>query len=95
LVLRYTVRFRYVREELTGRGADIADIDDITRGQVGYLIMLVSITAGLTAGVYFAVPFMSRIAQKPLSGLPAPHIMIGLLVVIIIAAATVVYLREE
>ncbi|MCK5670608.1 hypothetical protein KAI10_04445, partial [Candidatus Bathyarchaeota archaeon] len=37
LSLRYTVRFRYTRDELEGRGASMDDIDAVTRGQVGYL----------------------------------------------------------
>ena len=93
LLLRYTVRFRYVRDELRGRGADEQDINDITRGQVGYLVMLATITGGLTAGIYIATPYMTKIAQAPLAGLPVPHMLVGFLVVVFIAAAMVMYLR--
>ncbi len=93
LMLRYTVRFRYVRDELEGRGADQQDVNDITRGQVGYLVMLTTITGAITAGIYIALPYMTKIAQTPLAGLPVPHILVGFLVVVIIAAATVTYLR--
>jgi hypothetical protein len=95
LMLRYTVRFRYVREELRGRGSDDQDINDITRGQVSYLVLLTTITAGLTAGIYFAIPYFTRLAINPLAGLPAPHMLIGFLVVVFIAAATVMYLRSS
>ena len=94
LMLRYTVRFRYVRSELDGRGADQQDINNITGGQVGYLVMLTGITGLLTAGIYIAVPYMTEIAQTPLAGLPVPHMLTGFLVVVIIAAATVTYLRS-
>ena len=94
LLLRYTVRFRYVREELKGRGADMQDIDDITQGQVGYLILLTTISGALTAGIYVATPYFSNYAFNPLSGLPVPHILVGFLVVVFIAAAVVMYLRS-
>jgi hypothetical protein len=95
LMLRYTVRFRYVRVELRGRGSDEQDIDDITRGQVSYLILLTAVTAGLTGGIYFAVPYITELAINPIEELPVPHILIGFLVVIFIAAATVFYLRSS
>ena len=77
LMLRYTVRFRYVREELLARGAEMVDIDDITRGQVGYLVLLTASTLVLTAGIYLALPFFTKMAINPVEGLPAPHILIG------------------
>ena len=95
LMLRYTVRFRYVRSELRGRGSDEQDINDITRGQVGYLVLLTTITAGLTAVIYFAMPYMTEFALDPLAGLPVPHMLIGFIVVVFIAAATVMYLRSN
>jgi hypothetical protein len=95
LILRYTVRFRYVRDELVGRGADEQDINDITRGQASYLVLLTMITAGLTAGIYLTVPYMTQVAQAPLAGLPVPHMVIGLIVVIFIAVAMVIYLRDS
>ena len=95
LILRYTVRFRYVREELRGRGSDEQDINNITRGQVSYLILLTSITTGITAGIYLAIPYLTRFAINPLAGLPAPHMLIGFIVVVFIAAATVMYLRRS
>lgn len=95
LMLRYTVRFRYVRAELRGRGSDDQDIDDITRGQVSYLVLLTTITAGLTAGIYFAIPYLREFAIEPLARLPVPHMLIGFLMVIFIAAATVMYLRSS
>lgn len=94
LVLRYTVRFRHTRYELYGRGANESDINDISRGQVGYLVALVSITTVLTAGIYYIVPYMTRYAQSPLSTIPIPHILVGFLVVLVIAATMIIYLRD-
>ncbi len=95
LLLRYTVRFRYVREELEGRGATEVDINNITRGQVSYLVLLVTVTAGLTAGIYWVLPYMTRMSVNLLSGLPAPHIYVGFVVVLVMAAAMVTYLRTS
>jgi len=95
LMLRYTVRFRYVREELRGRGSDEQDINDITQGQVSYLILLTTITAAITAGIYIALPYLTDIAINPLARIPAPHMLIGFVVVVFIAAATVTYLRSS
>jgi hypothetical protein len=95
LMLRYTVRFRYVREELRGRGADIKDVDSITRGQVGYLILLTVSTALLTGGVYLVLPYITKFTINPLEQLPIPHILVGFLVVVLIAVGMVMYLRSS
>ena len=95
LMLRYTVRFRYVREELRGRGSEEQDINDITQGQVSYLLLLMTLTAGITAGIYFVIPYLTEFAINPLMRIPAPHMLIGFVVVVLIAAATVMYLRTS
>jgi hypothetical protein len=95
LMLRYTVRFRYMRGELWGRGSNEQDINDITRGQVSYLILLASITAIITGAVYLVLPYITNMAIAPLGGLPIPHILIGFLVVTFIAATLVMYLRSS
>ena len=94
-LLRYTVRFRYIRSELFSRGADEEDINNITRGQVSYLVLLTSLTAFFSAGIYIILPYISRIAINPLEGFPAPHMFIGLFVVLIIAVSMVIYLRSR
>ena len=95
LSLRYTVRFRYTREELEGRGADMEDIDAVTRGQVGYLMLLVTLTIAATSIVYVSLPFITEFAADPLSNIPVPHMVVGLLVVVLIAATLVYYLRSQ
>ncbi len=94
LMLRYTVRFRYTREELKGRGATEQDINEVTRGQVGYLVLLTTLTAGVTAGIYIAAPYLTKLAINPIEDLPLPHMLIGFLVVVFIAAALIIYLRS-
>lgn len=95
LMLRYTVRFRYIREELRGRGADIRDIDGITRGQVGYLLILTGSTAVLTAAIYLVLPYITSLSINPLEELPIPHILVGFLVVVVIAVGMVTYLKSN
>ena len=95
LMLRYTVRFRYTREELKGRGANEQDINDVTRGQVSYLVLLTTLTAGLTAGIYIAAPYLTKLSISSIEGLPVPHMLVGFLVVVFIAAALVIYLRTS
>jgi hypothetical protein len=93
LMLRYTVRFRYTREELKGRGANEQDINEVTRGQVSYLVLLTTLTAGLTAGIYIAAPYLTKLSISSIAGLPVPHMLVGFLVVVFIAATLVIYLR--
>ena len=95
LSLRYTVRFRYTRAELEGRGATMEDIDAVTRGQVGYLVLLVTLTIAATSIVYVSLPIITEFAADPLSNLPVPHMVVGLLVVVMIAATLVYYLRSQ
>ena len=95
LSLRYTVRFRYTRDELEGRGATMEDIDTVTRGQVGYLMLLVTLTIVATSIMYISLPYITQIAADPLSTLPVPHMVVGLLVVVLIAGTLVYYLRSQ
>lgn len=95
LSLRYTVRFRYTRDELEGRGASMEDIDAVTRGQVGYLMLLVTLTIVSTSIIYVSLPYITQFAAGPLSTLPVPHMVVGLLVVVMIAATLVYYLRSQ
>ena len=95
LSLRYTVRFRYTRDELEGRGANMEDIDAVTRGQVGYLMLLVTLTIAATSIVYISLPFITRLVATPLTNLPVPHMVVGLLVVVSIASTLVYYLRSQ
>jgi hypothetical protein len=95
LMLRYTVRFRYMRSELEGRGADQEDIDAVTGGQFGYLMLLLLITSGATGMIYFSIPWFTSIAEAPLTKIPVPHVAVGLSMVIVIAATLVYYLRSQ
>ncbi len=93
LFLRYTMRFRYTRDELLGRGASPDDIDQVSRGQMGYLTMLVLITTGLTVGIFLAVPYIDQAIRQPLQELKNQHLFIGFIVVMGISATLIFYLR--
>lgn len=95
LMLRYTVRFRYMRDELEGRGANQEDVDAVTGGQFGYLMLLLVLTIGATGIVYFSIPVFTNFAADQLSNIPVPHMVLGLLVVVIMASTLVYYLRSQ
>ena len=95
LMLRYTVRFRYMRDELEGRGANQEDIDAVTGGQFGYLMLLLVITSVATGMVYFSIPLFTSFAEGPLNNIPVPHMAVGLSMVVVIASALVYYLRSQ
>ena len=93
LTLRYTVRFREMRKELEERGAEEDDIDEVSRGQMIYLGQLVAGTVAISAGVYFGYPYMSQFLDVEAAGLPYPHLIIGIVFTLLIAAGTILYLR--
>ena len=93
LTLRYTVRFRGMREELEERGADDDDVDEVSRGQMIYLVQLVAGTVAISAGVYFGYPHVNRFLMGEAAGLPYPHLIIGVIFTLLIAAGTILYLR--
>ncbi len=93
LTLRYTVRFREMRKELEERGAEEDDIDEISRGQMVYLGQLVAGTVAISAGVYFGYPYMSQFLDVEAARLPYPHLIIGVVFTLLIAAGTILYLR--
>ena len=95
LMLRYTVRFRYTRSELEGRGSNMEDIDAVTGGQFGYLMLLLLITIIATGVVYVSIPYFTEIAMSPLGNVPVPHMAVGFTMVVVIAAALVYYLRGQ
>jgi hypothetical protein len=100
LMLRYTVRFREDRVELINRGALEDDINQVSRGQMGYLSLIVSASAATTAIIYFAVPYLNKYLQQPLSALPffirsrAPALF-GIMVILGITASLILYLRSS
>ncbi|MHA1937275.1 MAG: hypothetical protein ACW97O_03610, partial [Candidatus Thorarchaeota archaeon] len=93
LLLRYTVRFRYLRKNLEVRGALQEDIDQVTGGQMNYLAALSILTAGLTTGIYLIIPYLNSYMAVISNILPNNHIVIGIIVVFWISAALILYLR--
>lgn len=98
MMLRYTYRFRMDREELLARGALEDDINQVSRGQMGYLTIIVSVTAVTTTGIYVVAPRLSEYLQQPLNTLPyfirdKAHILVGIMVIVCIAVSLILYLR--
>ena len=93
IALRYTVRFRRLREELVGRGAEVEDVDNVSKGQMAYLMLLMAGTAAIVSTIYYATPFVKDLLRFEAAELPYPHIVIGFACTILIALATVIYLR--
>jgi hypothetical protein len=93
LTLRYTAIFKEVRNELEERGAEASDLDKVSRGQMGYLLLLVLSTAVISTAVYFGFPFVRNYLSEELTGYPYPHLIIGVLGTFLIAGATILYLR--
>ena len=93
IALRYTVRFRGLREELLNRGAEVEDVDAVSRGQMAYLALLLTGTTAILALLYYAAPLVEGLLRLEAEGLPYPHIVIGVACSILIAAATIIYLR--
>ena len=94
LTLRYTAIFKEVRDELEGRGAEESDLDKVSRGQMGYLVVLVIATASISTAVYWAFPFVRNLLSGELTGYPYPHLIIGVVGTFLIAGATILYLRR-
>jgi len=95
LGLRYTVRFRELRGELIGRGAELEDVDGVSKGQMTYLTLLLAGTAIITVAIYYAARILKGVLKLEAVGLPYLHIVIGVACTILIAAATVIYLRGQ
>jgi len=94
LFLRYTVRFRYGRDEFINRGAEIEDVDKVSWGQMYYLSALVGGTA-MICFVLFSLQELSRTFLDITSMIPSPHVIIGIFISLLIAGATVAYLRDS
>jgi len=98
LMLRYTYRFREDRVELLNRGALEEDINQVSRGQMGYLTLIVSATTATTAAIYVVVPYLNEYLQQSLNALPyfirskAP-VFVGIIVILGIATSLILYLR--
>jgi hypothetical protein len=94
LALRYTVRFRMARDEFFERGADPEDIDDVSRGQMGYLAALVLGTVVVSVTVYYLAPIVTGMVSTEALGIPYLHVVVGAACTLLIAGATVLYLRD-
>jgi len=94
LFLRYTVRFRLGRDELINRGAEMKDVDKVSWGQMYYLSALVGGTAIISFVVYYLQEFSSQYLDIT-ALIPSPHVIIGITISLLIAGATIAYLRDS
>lgn len=94
LTLRYTIRFRMAREEFFERGAGPEDVDQVSKGQMGYLVSLVLGTAMISALMYYAAPHMTKIINARIPQIPYLHLFVGVACTLLLAGATVLYLRD-
>lgn len=97
LTLRHSVRFREMRQELLSRGAAPEDIDQVSGGQMGYLMMLVAGTAVLTASIYLSAPYVNDAITNLLGDSPDQTFAtaLGITVILLLAAALIFYLRSR
>ncbi len=94
LFLRYTVRFRRGRDELINRGAEIEDVNKVSWGQMYYLSALVGGTAIICFVLYYLQLFSKQYLDIT-AIIPSPHVIIGITISLLIAGATVAYLRDS
>ena len=94
LTLRYTIRFRMAREEFFERGAKTEDVDQVSKGQMGYLVGLVLGTAMVSALMYYAAPHLTKVINARIPQIPYLHLFVGVVCTLLLAGATVLYLRE-
>jgi len=94
LFLRYTVRFRRGRDELINRGAEMEDVNKVSWGQMYYLSALVGGTAIICFVLYKLQEFSKQYLDIT-AIIPSPHVIIGIAISLLIAGATVAYLRDS
>ena len=94
LTLRYTIRFRMAREEFFERGAKTEDVDQVSKGQMGYLVSLVLGTAMVSALMYYAAPNLTKVINARIPQIPYLHLFVGVACTLLLAGATVLYLRD-
>jgi hypothetical protein len=94
LTLRYTVRFRLAREEFFERGAQPEDVDQVSKGQIGYLVGLVLGTTIVSALMFYAAPQVTEVINARIPQIPYLHLVVGAVCTLLLAGATVLYLRE-
>jgi hypothetical protein len=95
VVLSYTVKFRGLREEMKIRGAEIDDVNQISRGQMFYLGQLATGTLAVTIAIYYSIPFLKKMINFDAAVIPYPHIFIGVTCTIMIAIATLMFIKKQ
>ena len=82
-----------MRYSLSCSRAEPADVDEVSKGQMYYLIFLVAGTSAISAAVFYLVPITGNLVSLETLRIPYPHVIIGAACSLLIAAATIFYLR--
>jgi hypothetical protein len=94
VALIFTVRFRSIRQEFLERGAELEDVDSVSRGQMSYLAVLLTGTTAVIVLLYYAVPLTKDLLRLEFQGLPYPHLIIGVVCTLLITVSIVLYIRS-
>jgi len=94
LTIRSTLLVRHIRGELLGRGAEPRDVDAISRGQMAYLALTLTASILILAAVYLALPRLEGLLRAEVLMVPYTHIIIGVSATILIAVATLLFLKS-
>jgi hypothetical protein len=93
LTIRSTLLVRHIRDELLGRGAEPEDVDVISKGQMAYLTLTLTASALILAAIYLALPYLEALLLMEVLRVPYTHIIIGVSATLLIALATLFFLR--
>ncbi len=93
LTIRSTLLIRYTRDELLGRGAEPQDVDAISKGQMTYLTLILTVSALTLAAIYLSLPHLEALLRAETLGIPYTHIVIGFSATLLIAIATLLFLK--
>ena len=93
LTIRSTLLIRYTRDELLGRGAEPEDVDAISRGQMVYLTLILTASTLMLAAIYLALPHLEALMRLETLRFPYTHLVVGLSATLLIALATLLFLK--
>lgn len=94
LTIRSTLLIRYTRDELLGRGAEPEDVDSISKGQVAYLFLILMTSTLILFTIYLALPHLEALLRAEVLRVPYTPILIGFSATLLIAIATLLFLKS-
>ncbi|RJS86458.1 hypothetical protein CW701_02375 [Candidatus Bathyarchaeota archaeon] len=93
LTIRSTLLIRHVRMELLSRGAEPEDVEAISRGQMAYLSLTLTASILMLSAIYLTLPHLETLMRLQILGIPYTHLIIGLSATLLIAVATLLFLK--